>query len=149
MVVIKNYVPVLRWKKAERDALAKLDPKVRENITPLFELIMPAPKRDKGDYNKILSDSRTVLQINLPSTIEALNKCCPIDSTAFVDVHLIDGELRSATLKQILDDALESSSTTLSFQYLVPTRTWRHERLLLTTQLLVTTDYAFELIDTV
>ncbi|NCU30864.1 hypothetical protein EOL73_03045 [Candidatus Saccharibacteria bacterium] len=113
MVVIKNYVPVLRWKKAERDALAKLDPKVRENITPLFELIMPAPKRDKGDYNKILSDSRTVLQINLPSTIEALNKCCPIDSTAFVDVHLIDGELRSATLKQVLDDALESSSTTL------------------------------------
>lgn len=113
MVVIKNYIPVLRWKKAERDALATLDTRVRENITPLFELIMPAPKRDKGDYNKILSDSKAVLQANLPSTIEALNKCCPMDSTAFVDVHLIDGGLRSATLKQILGDALESSSTTL------------------------------------
>jgi len=60
MVTIKNYIPVLRWKKAERDALAGLDVKIRENITPLFELIMPAPKRDKGDYNKILSDSKAV-----------------------------------------------------------------------------------------
>jgi hypothetical protein len=113
MITIKNYVPVLRWKKAERDALATLDVKIRENITPLFELIMPAPKRDKGDYNKILSDSKVVLQNNLPSTIEELNKCCPMDSTAFVDVHLIDGELRAVTLKQILDDSLASSHATL------------------------------------
>ena len=113
MVTIKNYIPVLRWKKAERDALAGLDVKIRESITPLFELIMPAPKRDKGDYNKILSDSKAVLQNNLPSTVEELNKCCPIDSSAFVDVHLIDGELRAATLKQILDDALASAHATL------------------------------------
>jgi len=113
MVTIKNYIPVLRWKKAERDALAALDVKVRENITPLFELIMPAPKRDKGDYNKILSDSRAVLQNNLPSTIKELNKCCPIDSSAFVDVHLIDGELRATTLKQILDDSLTFAQATL------------------------------------
>jgi len=113
MVTIKNYIPVLRWKKAERDALAGLDVKIRENITPLFELIMPAPKRDKGDYNKILSDSKAVLQNNLPSTVEELNKCCPIDSSAFVDVHLIDGELRATTLKQILDDALASAHATL------------------------------------
>lgn len=113
MVTIKDYIPVLRWKKAERDALAKLDVKIREKITPLFELIMPAPKRDKGDYNRILSDSKAVLQNNLPSTIDELNKCCPIDSTAFVDVHLIDGELRAATLKQILDDSLTSAQATL------------------------------------
>lgn len=113
MVTIKDYIPVLRWKKAERDALAKLDVKIRENITPLFELIMPAPKRDKGDYNKILSDSKAVLQNNLPSTIDELNKCCPIDSTAFVDVHLIDGELRAATLKQILDNSLTSAQAML------------------------------------
>lgn len=113
MVTIKNYIPVLRWKKAERDALAGLDVKIRENITPLFELIMPAPKRDKGDYNKILSDSKAVLQNNLPSTVEELSKCCPIDSSVFVDVHLIDGELRAATLKQILDDALASAHATL------------------------------------
>lgn len=113
MVTIKNYIPVLRWKKAERDALAALDIEIRENITPLFELIMPAPKRDKGDYNMILSDSKAVLQNNLPSTIEELNKCCPMGSSAFVDVHLIDGELRAATLKQILDDSLISAKVTL------------------------------------
>ncbi len=113
MVTIKSYIPILRWKKAERDALATLDTKVRGNITPLFELIMPAPKRDKGDYNKILSDSKTVLQNVLPSTVEELNKCCPMDSTAFVDVHLIDGDLRSMTLKQILNDSLKLFHATL------------------------------------
>ena len=112
IVTIKNYIPILRWKKAERDALAELDTKIRKNITPLFELIMPAPKRDKGDYNKILSDSKAVLQNNvLPSTIDELNKCCPMDSTAFVDVHLIDGELRDATLKQILDGSASARAT--------------------------------------
>ncbi|MDY6794815.1 MAG: beta family protein [Actinomycetota bacterium] len=113
MVTIKNYIPVLRWKKAERDALATLDVRIRENITPLFELIMPAPKRDKDDYNKILSDSKAVFKNNLPSTVGELNKCCPIDSSAFVDVHLIDGELRATTLKQILDDSLTSAQVTL------------------------------------
>ena len=114
MVTIKYYIPVLRWKKAERDALATLSVKIRENITPLFELIMPAPKRGKDEYNKILSDSKAVLQKNLPSTVEELNKCCPIDSSAFVDVHLIDGDLRATTLKQILDDSLTSAQVTLA-----------------------------------
>jgi hypothetical protein len=121
MVTIKNYVPVLRWKKAERDALADLDVKTRESITPLFELIMPAPKRDKGDYNKILSDSRAVLQDNvLPSTINELNKCCPMDSTAFVDVHLIDGELRATTLKQILDGSASAQATLIPVTHIIP-----------------------------
>ena len=121
MVTIKNYIPVLRWKKAERDALAGLDTKTRESITPLFELIMPAPKRDKGDYNKILSDSKAVLQDNvLPSTINELNKCCPMDSTAFVDVHLIDGELRATTLKQILDGSASAQATLIPVTHIIP-----------------------------
>jgi len=121
MVTIKNYIPILRWKKAERDALAELDTKIRKNITPLFELIMPAPKRDKGDYNKILSDSKAVLQNNvLPSTIDELNKCCPMDSTAFVDVHLIDGELRDATLKQILDGSASAQAALIPVTHIIP-----------------------------
>lgn len=120
MVTIKNYIPVLRWKKAERDALATLDVKIRENITPLFELIMPAPKLDKGDYTKILSDSKAVLQNNLPSTTGELNKCCPIDSSAFVDVHLIDGDLRADTLKQILDGSPLSQATLIPVTHIIP-----------------------------
>lgn len=34
-----HYVPVLRWKRAEIDGLRKLDWKMREQITPLIELV--------------------------------------------------------------------------------------------------------------
>jgi len=34
-----QYVPVLRWKSSEREALCKLDPNVKKRITPIFELV--------------------------------------------------------------------------------------------------------------
>jgi len=35
-----HYVPVLRWKRAERDALVRLTSDVRRRITPLLELVL-------------------------------------------------------------------------------------------------------------
>lgn len=34
-----HYVPVVRWKAAERDALLRLEPNTHENMTPLIEMV--------------------------------------------------------------------------------------------------------------
>jgi hypothetical protein len=119
MTSIQNYVPILRWKQAERDALAKIAPTVRESITPLFELIMPAPKREKGDYKTVLADSKTVLTARLEKTIEDINKCC-FQGAAFIDVHLIDGDVRAQTLKKILDSASNANPTLIPVTHIIP-----------------------------
>lgn len=119
MPSVQNYVPILRWKQAERDALAKITPNVREHITPLFEFIMPAPKREKGDYETVLADSKTVLSARLAKTIEDINKCC-FQGSAFVDVHLIDGDVRAETLKRILDSASNANPTLIPVTHIIP-----------------------------
>lgn len=119
MPSIQYYVPILRWKKAERDALAEIAPTIRERIIPLFELIMPAPKTEKGDYKKVLADSKTVLSAKLTKTIDEINKCCP-QGSAYIDVHLIDGDVRAQTLKQILDSASNANPTLIPVTHIIP-----------------------------
>jgi hypothetical protein len=116
---IENYVPVLRFKQAEREALTKTAPTIRERITPLFEFIMPNPKRDKDDYKIVLADSKTMLLSRLPKFIKDINKCC-FQGSAFVDVHLIDGELRAETLKTILDGSSETNVTLIPVTHIIP-----------------------------
>jgi hypothetical protein len=116
---IREYVPILRWKAAERDALAKLDPIIRAQITPLFEFIMPGPKRDSTDYKTILKDSRSIFQDRLPKVVNEINKCSPSGSV-FIDVHLVDGALRSQALDFILDSADFAESTLIPVTHIFP-----------------------------
>ena len=53
----KHYVPILKWKRAERRALEALDEKKKDAITPLIELVMPMvplyKKKEGKDEKKI------------------------------------------------------------------------------------------------
>lgn len=113
------YVPILRWKKAEKDALEKLELNIRKQVTPLFEFIMPSPVRDKNEFKKIVVDSRTVFTNRLPNTIKDINKCSP-DGSVFVDVHLVDWDMRVSTLKYILDSAKECKATLVPVTHILP-----------------------------
>lgn len=113
-----DYIPVLRLKQAERDALCKVEPTIRKHITPLFELIMPSPKRDKDDYKKVLADSKTMLLDRLPKYAADINKCCT-QGSALIDVHLIDGELRARTLKTILE-SVDKQVSLIPVTHIIP-----------------------------
>ena len=113
------YVPILRWKKAEKDALAALAPEVRKQVAPLFEFIMPSPVRDKEEFKKIVIDSRTVFTNRLPSTIKEINKCCA-DGSVFIDVHLVDWDMRVSTLKHILGSAKDCRATIIPVTHIFP-----------------------------
>ena len=70
----KTYAPILRFKKSERTALEKLTPETRARLTPILEIVMPSPTRDKDDYKIITKDSRTVLGQKLPTVAEEIGK---------------------------------------------------------------------------
>src|SRR5690348_5012878 len=40
----KHYVPILKWKRAEQNALQALKDKDKELMTPLIQFVMPKPK---------------------------------------------------------------------------------------------------------
>ncbi|MFA6586299.1 MAG: beta family protein [Candidatus Paceibacterota bacterium] len=116
---IKSYIPILRWRPAEMSAIAKLFPKDRENITPLIEFIMPAPKTDKNDYKKILENSKDVFKKRLPEVAEQMVKYCGRD-TVFVDVHLLDGDIRASMLAYILSSANSLDLFSIPVVYIIP-----------------------------
>lgn len=45
MLKSKNYIPILKWKPAEQQALEKLTDEQKKLITPLIQIVMPTPKR--------------------------------------------------------------------------------------------------------
>lgn len=128
----QTYVPILRWKKAEKDALAALNPKIRKQITPLFEFIMPSPVRDKNEFKKIVIDSRTVFTNRLPSTIVDINKCSP-DGSVFIDVHLVDWDMRVSTLKHILDSVKECNAIIVPVTHILPVNSTEADKQVRTT----------------
>jgi len=81
-----HYVPVLRWKKAERDALAALDGRARQVTTPLIELPMGEllgvwrkRRRTPGQYlSEMAADVLT----------------CWGKAATFVDLRLVQDDLR-------------------------------------------------------
>jgi len=100
MGIVKRYVPILRWKGSEKDALLKLRPLERNAITPLIEFVMPNPKMNK-ERSIILKDSRAVLVDSLPSVAQDILRCWGKEPV-FIDVHLIDEDLKSKALSAIL-----------------------------------------------
>lgn len=101
----KHYVPILRWKAAEKDALRDVPAKDKDAISPLLELIMPQPKktsiRNGNTPAQMLEESVSLLStkaVEIPAEILEYWGKKPI----FIDVHLIDATVRAACLEQIL-----------------------------------------------
>ena len=52
----KHYVPVLRWKRAERVALRELMPQTQRPVTPLIELVPSVDNAPKKVSEEILKN---------------------------------------------------------------------------------------------
>lgn len=114
-----TYVPILRWKQGEKAALAKLDPVIHSHTTPFFEFIMPGPVRDKDDFKKIVIDPRTRFRIDTPKIIGEINKCHPTGK-AYIDMHLIDWDMKNEAFEYVLSRASEATSTLIPVTYILP-----------------------------
>lgn len=106
----KHYVPVLRWKAAEKEALEKLSSERKKFLTPLIELIMPQPTEyrvKEGDVERIkgseelLNESLVKLKLKIPDIPEEILKSWGTNPV-FIDLSLIDYSLRLNGLNQIL-----------------------------------------------
>jgi len=104
MTPIKSYVPILRWRPAEMLAFERLFPQDLERITPFVEFIMPPPKTDKDDRRKIVEDSKDKFLRQLPDVGKRLAKYCG-KNAMFLDVHLLDGDIRASAFESILSSA--------------------------------------------
>jgi len=103
----KHYVPILRWKAAEREALKELPSEERRIITPLVELIMPARKRlKKGEKPKTSEEYQTQSIEKLKGTLPDLPKEVLEywgNSPIFIDLNLlIGGTLREWGYTEIM-----------------------------------------------
>ncbi|KKR88230.1 MAG: hypothetical protein UU37_C0008G0006 [Candidatus Gottesmanbacteria bacterium GW2011_GWA2_41_12] len=115
----KSYVPILRWRLAEMTALEKLFPDDRQKVTPLVEFIMPAPTTDPNDRRKVIEKPREKFLRRLPETAKKLLKFCG-RSSIFVDVHLLDGDIRASSFKQILESSSALDIFSIPVVYIIP-----------------------------
>lgn len=102
----RHYVPILRWKAAEREGLEKLSSDEKKFITPLLEILMPQSKRSKdGEKPKtpeeLLRESIAKLKTTLPNIPGDILKYWGM-APAFIDVDLLDISVRKEGLTQIL-----------------------------------------------
>ncbi len=119
MTTIKSYVPILRWRTAEMLAFERLYPQDREAITPFIEFIMPPPKTDKDNRKKILEDSKSKFLRQLPEVGKRLIKYCGKNSI-FLDVHLLDGDIRASAFESILSSANEVDLFSIPVVHIIP-----------------------------
>lgn len=102
----KHYVPILRWKAAERESLEQLTGEQKKFISPVMELLMPQPQRPKeGELPKtpeeLLTESITKFKILLPHIPEDILKYWGT-APAFIEFNLIDSSLRIEAVTKIL-----------------------------------------------
>jgi len=108
MFSTKHYVPILRWKAAEREGLEKISDEQKKFITPVIEVIMPQPARVKKDGTgktpeELLTESIETLKQKLPKIPEEILKYWG-KGPIFIDLSLIDISLRVDGLKKILSE---------------------------------------------
>lgn len=106
MFNIQHYVPVLRWKAAEKEALEQLSTEQKIYLTPVIEIIMPQPPPPKTGQpaktpEEMLTESIKILKSKFPKIPEEIQKYWG-KTPIFVDVSLIDISLRVDGLRQIL-----------------------------------------------
>ncbi len=119
MTTIKTYIPILRWRLAERKALEKLFQQDRENVTPLIEFVTPAPSTKKQDGKTIITKtSKEKFLEALPNVSKDLLKFCG-QSTVFVDVHLLESTIRASSLEHILTSS--NGMDLIPVTYIIPT----------------------------
>ena len=109
----------MRWRPAEMNAFERLFPQDRDTIIPFIEFIMPPPKTDKEDRNKILEDSKEKFLRQLPDVTKRLLKHCGRDAV-FIDVHLLDGDIRASALENILSSGTQLDIFSIPVVYVVP-----------------------------
>ena len=102
----RHYVPILKWKAAERESLEKLSSNEKKFITPLLEILMPQSKRSKDveepkTPEDLLVESIDKLRTTLPKIPEDILKYWGM-APAFIDVELLDISVREKGLTQIL-----------------------------------------------
>lgn len=102
----QNYLPILRWKAAEKGALKKLDSVTRKAITPVIELVMPQPKMAKGDElektpSELLEESVEAFLGKLDDLPKEILSNWG-QQMILLDVQLIDGSIRAKALQTIL-----------------------------------------------
>lgn len=119
MTSIKPYVPILRWRPAEMLALERLTPKDRALLTPFIEFIMPPPKTDKNDRRKIVENEKNKFLRQLPEVGKRLLKYCG-KNTVFIDVHLLDGDIRASAFENILSAANEVDLFSIPVVHVIP-----------------------------
>lgn len=93
MCVAEHYVPILRWKMAERLALKELQANDRKMITPLIEITpktFDAPKAGKNAGRR--PDPGRVLRDQAKDLLESWK-----NATLFLDLGLIDGKVPPIT----------------------------------------------------
>jgi hypothetical protein len=83
MFTSKHYVPILKWKRAEQNALKVLDEKYRKHITPLLQFVMPRGKPGDQRENIVLKFEEQLPEI-AEKVIEVWGK-----TPTFIDVSLL------------------------------------------------------------
>jgi len=120
MTIINSYIPILRWKLAERKALGQLFQQDRENLTPLIEFVMPAATTKKqGDKILITKTPKEKLTEMLSDVANDFLKSCG-QNTIFIDVHLLDSDVRASSFEQILSSSNKLNLFSVPVIYIIP-----------------------------
>lgn len=112
----RHYVPILKWKRAEQDALKALTNECRDRISPIIELVMPKPKSLFKDENKKIKKTQEELVQELIAAFrtkrfsEILDEIIKSWGTkpAYIDFSLLyTVALKVESIKKIIGEATE------------------------------------------
>ncbi|MCK4553492.1 beta family protein [Candidatus Parcubacteria bacterium] len=100
----RHYIPIIRWKAAEKEALGELSTSTKENITPLIEFIMPQSNifSTGQSLKELLDESIKKFQSLLPKYPNEILKYWG-KKPVFADLSLIDESLMVYSVNQLLE----------------------------------------------
>lgn len=106
----KNYVPILKWKRAERSVLSELDVIQKNGMMPLLEFVMPKPKSKPKDnktdeeiYAEVIDLFKTKRMVEIPQEILDSWGKDPI----FVDFTLLYPlEVKVEAIEKIIEESV-------------------------------------------
>lgn len=93
----KHYVPVLRWKQSEWLALRELTDVQKKEVTPLIEIV-PVKFMDKK--TKDIKEENCIKE-EIYKIVTGIKGNWG-ESRVFIDVHLLDVEIRTFVMKEII-----------------------------------------------